>query len=121
MPLHIFLCDEMLLYFIVRVEVTKIQIWFEFKLVYNLQKGLKIYKGFSIFLRRIGPNPGLGPAGLLPCVDRSAQLASTGGPASYRARPTLITQPDPFSLIRSDSPLTRPDPNPSSYPLRRYV
>jgi hypothetical protein len=27
---------EVLLYFIVRVEVIKIQIWFEFKLVWNL-------------------------------------------------------------------------------------
>jgi hypothetical protein len=33
MPLHILLCDEVLLYFIVRVEVIEIQIWFEFKLV----------------------------------------------------------------------------------------
>jgi hypothetical protein len=33
MPLHILLCDEVLLYFIVRVEAIKIQIWFEFKLV----------------------------------------------------------------------------------------
>jgi hypothetical protein len=49
MPLHIFLGDEVLLYFIVRVEVVKIQIWFEFKLVCNLQKGLKIYKGFFYF------------------------------------------------------------------------
>jgi hypothetical protein len=65
MSLHIFLGDEVLLYFIVRVEVVEIQIWVEFKLVCNLQKGLKIYKGFSIFLRRIGLNPGLGPAGLL--------------------------------------------------------
>jgi hypothetical protein len=56
MPLHIFLSDEVLLYFFVRVELVKIQIWFEFKLVCNLQKGSKIYKGFSIFLRRIGPN-----------------------------------------------------------------
>jgi hypothetical protein len=29
---------EVLLYFIVRVEVVKIQIWFEFKLVWNLEK-----------------------------------------------------------------------------------
>jgi hypothetical protein len=36
MSVHIFLCDEPLLYFIVRVEVTKIQIWLEFKLVCNL-------------------------------------------------------------------------------------
>jgi hypothetical protein len=56
MPLHIFLSDEELFYFIVRVEVTKIQIWFEYKLVCNLQKGFKIYKGFSIFLTRIGLN-----------------------------------------------------------------
>jgi hypothetical protein len=38
MPLHIFSwCDEVLLYFIVRVEVIEIQIWFEFKLICNLQ------------------------------------------------------------------------------------
>jgi hypothetical protein len=72
MPLHIFLCDEVLLYFIVRVEVIKIQIWFEFKLVCNLHKGLKNYKWFSIFRRRIGMNPNLGPADLLPCMDRLA-------------------------------------------------
>jgi hypothetical protein len=36
MPLHILLCDEVLLYFIVRVEAIEIQIWFEFKLVWNL-------------------------------------------------------------------------------------
>jgi hypothetical protein len=28
--------DEVLLYFIVRVEVIEIQIWFEYKLVWNL-------------------------------------------------------------------------------------
>jgi hypothetical protein len=56
MLLHSFLGDEELLYFIVRVEGVEIQIWFEFKLVCNLQKGLKIYKGFPIFLRRIGLN-----------------------------------------------------------------
>jgi hypothetical protein len=39
----------------VRVEVVEIQIWFEFKLVCNLQNDLKIYKRFSILLRRIGP------------------------------------------------------------------
>jgi hypothetical protein len=57
MSLHIFLGDEVLLYFIVRVEVIEIQIWLRFKLVCNLQKGLKIYKGFYILLRHIGPNP----------------------------------------------------------------
>jgi hypothetical protein len=46
MLLHIFLGDEVLLYFIVRVEVIEIQIWFEFKLVCNLQKGLKFIKDF---------------------------------------------------------------------------
>jgi hypothetical protein len=44
MPLHIFLGDEELLYFIVRVEVIEIQFWLEFKLVCNLQNCLKIYK-----------------------------------------------------------------------------
>jgi hypothetical protein len=56
MLLHIFLGDEELSYFIVRVEVVEIQIWFEFKLVCNLQKGLKIYKGFYIFLMCIRAN-----------------------------------------------------------------
>jgi hypothetical protein len=54
MPLHIFLGDEVLLYFIVRVEVIKIQIWFEFKLICNLQKGLENHKGFSNFLGNMG-------------------------------------------------------------------
>jgi hypothetical protein len=54
MLLHIFLGDEVLLYFIVRVEVVKIQIYFEFKLVCNLQKGLKNYKIFSNFLGNMG-------------------------------------------------------------------
>jgi hypothetical protein len=42
MPLHIFLGDEVLLYCIVQVEVIEIQVWFEFNVVCNLQKGLKI-------------------------------------------------------------------------------
>jgi hypothetical protein len=71
MLLHIFMGDEELLYFIVRVEVAKIQIWFEYKLVCNLQKGLKFYKGFSIFLRRIGPNSWSRPSKPVP----TAQLA----------------------------------------------
>jgi hypothetical protein len=41
---YIFLVDEEIMYFIVRLEVAEILIWFEFKLVCNLQKGLKIYK-----------------------------------------------------------------------------
>jgi hypothetical protein len=40
MLLHIFLGDEVLFYFIVGVEVIENQIWFEFKLVCKLQKGL---------------------------------------------------------------------------------
>jgi hypothetical protein len=65
MPLHIFLGDEVLLYFIAQVEVVEIQIWFEFKLVCNLQKGLKIKIEFSNLIDQVGPNPSLGPAGLL--------------------------------------------------------
>jgi hypothetical protein len=59
MSLLIFLGDEVLLYFIVRVEVVEIQIWFEFKLICNLQKGLKNYKGFSNFLGNMGRIPAL--------------------------------------------------------------
>jgi hypothetical protein len=109
MSLHIFLDDEVLLHFIVRVEVVEIQIWFEFKLVCNLQKGLKIYRGFSNFLGYIGPNLVPGLAGLLPRMDRSAQLASVGDPANYRVSPAPVAQPNPFSPIRLDSPLTRPE------------
>jgi hypothetical protein len=90
MPLHIFLGDEVLLYCIVQVEVIEIQVWFEFNVVCNLQKGLKIYRGFSNFLSQIGPNPGPGPVGLLPRMDRSAQRpASVAQPATGRAPPLL--------------------------------
>jgi hypothetical protein len=94
MPLHIFLGDEELLYFVVRVEVIKIQIWFEFKLVCNLLKGLKIYKGFSIFLRRIGPNLGLGPAGLLSRTVHERPSTRLGGPANLVGSHRLA-HPDP--------------------------
>jgi hypothetical protein len=86
MLLHIFLGDEVPLYFIVRVEVVKIQIWFEIKLVCNLQKGLKFYKGFSIFLRSIGPNsqswpslppPARGPLGPAVCRVRTHSAEGT--------------------------------------------
>jgi hypothetical protein len=87
MPLHIFLGDKVLLYFIVQVEVVEVQIWFEFKLVCNLQKGLKIKREFSNFLDQFGSNPSLGPARLLPRVARTAQLASAGGPASLPGAP----------------------------------
>jgi hypothetical protein len=90
MSLHIFLCDEVLLYFIVRVEVIEIQIWFEFKLVCNLQKGLKIYKGFSIFLRRIGLNLSFGPAGLAHAwTARLSWLALVAQPATGCTPPPL--------------------------------
>jgi hypothetical protein len=78
MPLHIFLGDEELLYFIVRVEVDEIQIWFEFKLVCNLQKGLKIYKGFSIFSKVYW-----------------AEFPVLAQPASSRARPDWPSKPAP--------------------------
>jgi hypothetical protein len=104
MPLHIFLGDEELLYFIVRVEVIEIQIWFEFKLVCNLQKGLKIYNGFSIFLRRIGPIPGLGPTGLLSRASQMAQCA-TERPGQPSGRAPISCSP-----IRPDKSWTRPKP-----------
>jgi hypothetical protein len=78
MPLHIFLGDEELLYFIVRVEVTEIQIWFEFKLVYNLQNGLEIYKGFPSF-----PNV------------YWAEFPVSAQPTSFRAQPDQPSKPAP--------------------------
>jgi hypothetical protein len=86
MLLHIFLGDEVLLYFIVRIEVIKIQIWFEFKLICNLQKGLKIYKGFSIFLRRIGPNSRSRPSLPPPARGPRSPASWRHDPAVYRAR-----------------------------------
>jgi hypothetical protein len=77
----------------VRVEVVKIEIWFEFKLALNLQKGLKIKREFSNFVDQFGPNRSLSPAGILPRAARSTQLASTGGPASLAgAHPSHATQ-----------------------------
>jgi hypothetical protein len=96
MPQHIFLGDEVLLYFIVRVEVIEIQIWFEFKLVCNLQKGLKIYKGFSIFLRHIGPFSRSRPSLLPPMCGPRGPASRRRGPAVYRVRNCAAegTQPD---------------------------
>jgi hypothetical protein len=85
-PLHIFLGDEVILYFFVRVEVVKIQIWFEFKLVCNLQKGLKIYKEISIFLRHIGPNSRWWPSRPSPACGLHGPASQRHGPAVYRAR-----------------------------------
>jgi hypothetical protein len=99
MPLHIFLGDEVLLYFIVQIEVVEIQIWFEFKLVCNLQKDLKIYKWFSIFVRRIGPNPDLGLAGLLSRTVHEWPSAWPSGPASLaNAHPSQAAWSDPLSV-----------------------
>jgi hypothetical protein len=42
---------EVLLYFIERVEVIGIQLWFEFKLVWNLEKTWKIKSLFHFFYR----------------------------------------------------------------------
>jgi hypothetical protein len=99
MPLHIFLGDEELLHFVVRVEVVQIQIWFEFKLVCNLQKGLKIYKGFPIFLRRIGPNSRSRPS--QPPLSRGSWMAqrAADGPASLAgAHPSRAARSDPLSV-----------------------
>jgi hypothetical protein len=60
-----------------RVEDVQIQISFEFKLVCNLQNGLKIKRGFSNFLEHFGPNPSLDPVGLLPRAAHMALPAST--------------------------------------------
>jgi hypothetical protein len=46
---------EVLFYFNVRVEVIEIQIWFEFKLVQNLEKNWKL-KGLFQFSIGRGPN-----------------------------------------------------------------
>jgi hypothetical protein len=57
-----------LLYFIVRVEVIETQIWFEFKLICNLQNSFEKEKGFLILIQLLGRN------------------LSSAQPASLRAR-----------------------------------
>jgi hypothetical protein len=120
MPLHIFLGDEVLLYFIVRIEVVKIQIWFKFKLVCNLQKGLKIYKGFSIFLWRIGPNSRSRPSLPPPTCGPHGPASRRRGPAACWARTRAAEGTRPNNA-EFDSIGGYPDPNPLSYPLRRFV
>jgi hypothetical protein len=44
------MCGEVLLYFIVRVEGVEIQIWIEFKLVWNLEKIWNIKRLFLVFI-----------------------------------------------------------------------
>jgi hypothetical protein len=99
MPLHIFLGDEELLYFISRVEVVEIQIRFEFKLVYNLQKGLKIIKDFLFSKGVLGRIPGLGPAGLLSRAVRERASTQPSGLASLMsAHPSHVARSDPLSV-----------------------
>jgi hypothetical protein len=100
MSLHIFLGDEELLYFVVRVEVTENQICFEFKLVCNLQKGLKIYKGFSIF-----PKPywteflvSAQPASSHARPDRPSKAAPRGPASLAGAHPSRVARSDPITL-----------------------
>jgi hypothetical protein len=91
MPLHIFLGDEVLLYFIVPVEVIEIQIWLELKLVCNLQKVLKNYKGFSNFLGNMGRIPaGLAWPSFPPVTRGLVDLLprATDDPAGQRSRPS---------------------------------
>jgi hypothetical protein len=92
MSLHIFLGDEVLFYFIVRVGVVKTQIMFEFKLVCNLQKDLKIKREFSNILDQFGPNLSLDLACLLPRADRTTQLASPVTQPVYGALPCLTSR-----------------------------
>jgi hypothetical protein len=100
MLLYIFWGDEVLLYFIVRVEVVKIQIYFEFKLVCNLQKGLKNYKRFSNFLGNMGWIPADPAWPSFPLVARSlhrgptALLLHVDRRPSNRARPIPAVKPD---------------------------
>jgi hypothetical protein len=99
MPLHIFLGDAELLYFILRVEFVEIQIWFEFKLVYNLQKGLKIIKDFLFSKGVLGRIPGLGPAGLLSRAVRERASTQPSGLASLTsAHPSRVARSDPLSV-----------------------
>jgi hypothetical protein len=101
------LCCEVLLYFIEWVEVIEIQIWFEFKLVWNLEKIWKIKKPFSFFLSAVGRNQLIGPAWCwispLCTAHVAAQRNSTArGPAT-----PATAQPDPSSPRRRGRVRTR--------------
>jgi hypothetical protein len=74
---------EVLLYFIVRVEVIKIQIWIEFKLVWNLEKIWKFKRLFPVF---IWPWAEFDPAS--PAKPASASLAHGPGAAQRRSSPS---------------------------------
>jgi hypothetical protein len=83
---------EVLLYFIERVEVIEIQIWFEFKLVQNLEMIWKIKKPFSYFPAAVGWNFLSSPTDclLLTCAQptNAAQLAWSRGPMAQLIFPT---------------------------------
>jgi hypothetical protein len=116
---------EVFLYFIVRVEVVKIQIWFELKLVQNLEKVWKLKSLFSNFLLAIGRIPPSRPSlashpspawGLRrdPTRPSSSLACSPAGPT------TLPGFPDPLSTRSATTPVTDltpvTDPNSCSSP-----
>jgi hypothetical protein len=64
MSLHILLCDEVLLYFIVRVEVIEIQIGLNF--VKQIWKRKRIFYFFLAYWAKTQPTHRLGPASHSP-------------------------------------------------------
>jgi hypothetical protein len=99
---------EVLLYFIVRVEVIKIQIWIEFKLVWNLEKIWKFKRPFPVF---IWPSAEFDPAG--PVEPTPASHAHGPGAAQHRSLPTprrVITETEtpPAEISTKSNEISNP-------------
>jgi hypothetical protein len=88
---YFYLRGRVLLYFIVWVEVMKIQIWFEFKLVQNLEKIWKFKSLFQFFI-------GHGPNSTQP-AQLSLPFLSHGWPALWPMKPISISAEPSSGLV----------------------
>jgi hypothetical protein len=104
---------EVLLYFIVWEEVVKIEIWFEFKLVCNLEKIWKLERLFPVFIGH-GPNSfPLAQVGLLLSHPREAHVGPAPTPA--RHRPVVLSgasDPAPLPLLAAHCQMPSTEFNP---------
>jgi hypothetical protein len=121
MPLHILFCDEMLLYFILRIGVVEIQIWFEF----NLQIWKKKLKNFPIHYTGHGPKPQVflqtGPVGLLLHSPLWPGLVAWPGaqwPAWAHAGLIFLVETWPRRILSSP---TKNPPNPNRNPIQTSI
>jgi hypothetical protein len=90
-----------LLYFIVRVEVIEIQIWFEFKLIQNLEKIWKLKIIYQFFIGH-GPNPTQPAQPSLASDSPLARVLRRGqwSPAAAQPMPSLFFTWSPAAAQR---------------------